>query len=867
MNAKETILKGRYKYIPSEENFLGKGTFGTIYKGYDLQTQTYIAIKQLNRSEIILDDYMARALERELEVLNICSSPYSTKLIDRFDKGNYIFIILELCDGDLEKVLKKNNKPFSLQQVHQILYQLNQVFIIMNKNKIMHRDLKLANIFIKYTNPPLNTEFDVKLSDYGFSTIASQGYASTQLGTPMTMAPEVLMGQAYTNKADIWSLGIIVYQMLYGVFPFIARSPPQLLKVIMSSRPKNKPEDKDLANLLDRMLTVNIQARISWEEYFTHPFFSKKSVVNTSNISTHSNDNKEFTINIKGKKICLDINGAKKEIIIPNNYRILYAKEINNGNTYILKQFSKAFIKQNKNDYEYEKQLFLIINKGNISSLHLLSETSDSNTVTLIFENINGSLLSEYIKKHKLSNKQVYSLISSMIKDIFIPLTKSNIALSIITLESIYINFDTGTAVLFDCGLIRKLYSHNQINEYFIYENEIDAEPNEKTNVLNFGVLVFKAVYKMNPIISNNIKEINLPSNTEFNDTFKEMLSLALYRKKTKRADWKTLENCNYLSQAYININNNINNYKNGNNTTLFSIEMLDHIINSYNKKLEAVKGFIGSNINKALPKLLIQHTTLFIYSILIDLTYAIEMFNDFNQQKPQMNSILNILHFPKKQMKPSIHSLNFNIIPPNLRICDNNILSKLSSIPLILSQLKDEFYSLFIAESNKTKKNFSRMQIEELLNESLLQLNDGSMWIYINSLYFSIQKDHSLMKCCGLYIKYLLEYVIMLHGLNMGNGKESNNDYSEINELFVTEKEENVIRISIVENGKEVEEIIESKTFVCFLMPGFKKWRESMWEGNFDLGIIKENNDVFMKYYVNYIDFLAGFNRRYGVG
>ena len=94
---------------------------------------------------------------------------------------------MELCDSDLERELNKHRQGFTLDEVRKIMTQLNQVFYIMYTNKIMHRDLKLQNIFIKYTNPPNNTEFDVKLGDYGLSTITQDNIAFSSVGTPLTI--------------------------------------------------------------------------------------------------------------------------------------------------------------------------------------------------------------------------------------------------------------------------------------------------------------------------------------------------------------------------------------------------------------------------------------------------------------------------------------------------------------------------------------------------------------------------------------------------------------------------------------------------------------------------------------------------------
>ena len=113
---KENLLQNRYILNSTKENYLGRGSYATVYRGFDKQTNTYVAIKLLPKSKIKTDNYLFDALKKELEILRICESSYSTKLIDHFEDNIYIYIILELCDNDLDRYLTKIQKPLSLNQ-------------------------------------------------------------------------------------------------------------------------------------------------------------------------------------------------------------------------------------------------------------------------------------------------------------------------------------------------------------------------------------------------------------------------------------------------------------------------------------------------------------------------------------------------------------------------------------------------------------------------------------------------------------------------------------------------------------------------------------------------------------------------------
>ena len=132
-------------------------------------------------------------------------SPYIIKFVEMLKTSNNIYFVYEFCNGrTLEARLKEDTK-LQEQEALKIFNQLMEAFKILNKYNIMHRDLKPENIFFH--------DGSVKLGDFGFcKTLLRQGdMTSTMLGSPIYMAPEVLKGEIYTAKADIWSLGVVLY--------------------------------------------------------------------------------------------------------------------------------------------------------------------------------------------------------------------------------------------------------------------------------------------------------------------------------------------------------------------------------------------------------------------------------------------------------------------------------------------------------------------------------------------------------------------------------------------------------------------------------------------------------------------------------
>ena len=191
---------------------------------------------------------------------------------------------MEKCDEDMEQFLIKRKKEFTTEEIKKTFIDLNTVFKIMHKNKIIHRDLKLKNFLIKYTNEE-KTEFIVKLADYGIGKFLNDSNSSFSgfKGSLETAAPEICLFKLkkYDNIVDIFSLGIILYQLSHNLkHPFQILDESIYLKyheyyekdnyqIIFS----NNIEDNNFKDLIIKMLKLNPKNRLTWEEYFNHQFF------------------------------------------------------------------------------------------------------------------------------------------------------------------------------------------------------------------------------------------------------------------------------------------------------------------------------------------------------------------------------------------------------------------------------------------------------------------------------------------------------------------------------------------------------------------------------------------------------------------
>lgn len=274
---------------------ISKNCFTSIYKGKieDINGVKYVAVKKIYKNAIknemklqqckieITEEEFKPEIEKfnkEIQNMEKCWCKNSVEIYDYFDTKDEFIIVMELCDDSLLGILK--NKPsggLSPIEIKEILLQLNKVFKLMNNNKISHRDIKLANILVKKEE---NNKIRVLLSDYGISNQLSLLTTKfmTHAGTILTMAPEILNFEKYDDKCDLWSLGVVIYQLYTRKYPYNGLCESEVLKNIDKKGQSVLDEIKDekIKDLLSKLLVRNPKERISWEDYYKHSLFQEK---------------------------------------------------------------------------------------------------------------------------------------------------------------------------------------------------------------------------------------------------------------------------------------------------------------------------------------------------------------------------------------------------------------------------------------------------------------------------------------------------------------------------------------------------------------------------------------------------------------
>ena len=195
---------------------LGEGIFGSVKLGVEKKTNQRVAIKIIKKEKTKESDI--ELVRNEIDIMKLCYHPYVVHLLDHFENGEYIFIVMEyIKGGSLTDYMKNKKFNFTERRAAELIYQLAKGIKYLHKYGIIHRDLKPDNIMLTEASDRGN----IKIMDFGLSKILGKKEKSTDgFGTLTFVSPEVLIRKPYNKEVDIWSLGVILYLMLSGDLPF-----------------------------------------------------------------------------------------------------------------------------------------------------------------------------------------------------------------------------------------------------------------------------------------------------------------------------------------------------------------------------------------------------------------------------------------------------------------------------------------------------------------------------------------------------------------------------------------------------------------------------------------------------------------------
>ncbi|PTU24139.1 hypothetical protein P175DRAFT_021188 [Aspergillus ochraceoroseus IBT 24754] len=303
---------GRYTRLDE----IGRGSFATVYQGVHTKTRTYVAIKSVNLSK--LNRKLKENLSSEIHILKGLFHPHIVALIDCHETTSHIHLVMEYCAlGDLSLFIKRrdslgdhrytrdmiakypNPRGGALNEVvvRHFLKQLASALKFLRDRDLIHRDIKPQNLLLcpspsSYRNGapqvvPFKGSEDsfspatgleslpmLKIADFGFArSLPATSLAETLCGSPLYMAPEILRYEKYDAKADLWSVGTVLYEMVVGKPPFRATNHVELLRKIERSDDKIKfpdenPATAEMKALIRCLLKRNPVERMNFADFF-----------------------------------------------------------------------------------------------------------------------------------------------------------------------------------------------------------------------------------------------------------------------------------------------------------------------------------------------------------------------------------------------------------------------------------------------------------------------------------------------------------------------------------------------------------------------------------------------------------------------
>ncbi|XP_065191291.1 serine/threonine-protein kinase PLK1-like [Sycon ciliatum] len=250
--------------------FLGKGSFAKAFELRDVDTGVLYAGKIVPKS-VLVKPYMKEKMSMEIQIHRSVRQRYVVGFESYFEDDENIYIVLELCKRRSLKELQKRRKFLTEPEVRYFTKQIVEGVSYLHKQNVIHRDLKLGNLF-------LSNELDIKIGDFGLATrIGFEGERKTTMcGTPNYVAPEVLKHKGHSYEVDVWAIGCIMYVLLVGHPPFEMDTLKETFCRIRSNK-YNIPNQVSPAaqSLIVRMLHPDPSGRPSPDEILKDPFFTE----------------------------------------------------------------------------------------------------------------------------------------------------------------------------------------------------------------------------------------------------------------------------------------------------------------------------------------------------------------------------------------------------------------------------------------------------------------------------------------------------------------------------------------------------------------------------------------------------------------
>ena len=445
-----------YDFNIKGKNPIGKGGYGEVWKVIHENSNKEYCIKILNKKEIF-EEKLINQINKEISIMYNINHPYSIKLVNHFEDNEKLYLIMELAsNGNLYTLIETSNRGKSLDftLLKKLIIQTIEIIKYLHSKNIIYRDIKPENLLLDKDN-------NIKLCDYGWATYFTPGnILTTYCGTPEYVSPEMLNKRPYNQKVDIWAIGVLIFELVFGYAPFSSNYNEERFNNIKNCKikwPKDINDNKkykEVKNLIEKILRINPNERLSLQEIEEHEWLKDTYIKMKNNKQTNegfeldsisqteiykslimnNSVNKEFNSEKRTRKSSIyfelekDGSLSDKEILnlfkVENKQFKLRILKVEEENKKLKKKYSDYTElcdlneKLNKKSEENNKQIYL---------LKLKLEQKDE--IIKEYENKINKLNEENIKLKEIKNK--YSILENELVNIKNLFNKNKINLDI----------------------------------------------------------------------------------------------------------------------------------------------------------------------------------------------------------------------------------------------------------------------------------------------------------------------------------------------------------------------------------------------------------------------------------------------------
>ncbi|EGD75877.1 AUR protein kinase [Salpingoeca rosetta] len=249
---------------------LGKGKFGNVFLAREKKSKFIVALKVLFKSQLQKHN-VEHQLRREVEIQSHLQHKNILRLFGYFHDEHRVYLILEYAaKGELYKILQERSR-FDERTSADYIFQLTNALKYCHRKSVIHRDIKPENLL-------LGLENTLKIADFGWAVHAPSSRRKTLCGTLDYLPPEMIRQEPHDATVDLWSLGVLTYEFLFGNPPFEAEGHTNTYKRITSVDlrfPEHIPVSAEAKDFVKKLLRRRPSERMSLADALQHPWITK----------------------------------------------------------------------------------------------------------------------------------------------------------------------------------------------------------------------------------------------------------------------------------------------------------------------------------------------------------------------------------------------------------------------------------------------------------------------------------------------------------------------------------------------------------------------------------------------------------------